>query len=106
MIKLLNYKGKEIPIRISYYALKMLKEKLGKSLQDIANDDFEAFEILIFYSIESGYRFLDQKFPYEFEKDAVNLTDVLFFEFLKIIPEFFPDTEFQQPLTKKEVEKK
>ncbi len=93
MVKFLKYNGKDIPIRVSYYALKMLKEKLGKSLTDITDDDFDAWELLLFYSMESGYRGIEQPFPYEEPKDILNIIDEVFFEFMELLPQFFPQIE-------------
>jgi hypothetical protein len=93
MVKFLKYKGQDIPIRVSYYALKMLKEKLGKSLMDITDDDFDAWEVLLFYSLESGYRGIDKPFPYKEQKDIMDVADEVFFDFMEILPQFFPHIE-------------
>jgi len=92
MVKFLKYKNEDIPIRVSYYALKMLKEKMGKSLTTLADDDFEAWEILLFYGLESGYRAMDKPFPYT-PADSVDIADELFFEFMAVLPQFFPQLE-------------
>jgi hypothetical protein len=110
MIKYLKYKEKDLPIRVSYYALKRVKEKRGKSLSTMAEDDFEAQELLLLYSLKKGCEEEGIKFEYHFREDEEkkmvvdiefmdikttieNVMDEVFFDFMKIVPEFFPKKE-------------
>jgi hypothetical protein len=100
MVKFIKYKNEDIPVRVSYYALKMLKEKVNKSISTLNEEDFEAWETLLYYSIVSGYRAIDKECPYKPE-DSENIADEVFFEFMKVIPAFFPTTEKFMVDTKK-----
>lgn len=92
MIKFITYKAEQLPVRVGYFALKMIKEKTGKSitnLKELDDDSFTIYETLIFYALMSGYRAIEKPFPFK-EEDMENVLDECFFEFVKIIPEFFP----------------
>jgi hypothetical protein len=96
MVKYLKINGKDHPIRVSYYALKMLKEKTGKSLENMESTDFETYEILLYYALERGAKKMG--IPFEFQMDQMeDVMDEVFFEFMKLIPEFFPNLEPMNP---------
>lgn len=52
----IDFKGKKIPIRISYYAIKKFQEDTKKSLSDLGND-LSLIEILVWYAIIAGYKY-------------------------------------------------
>ena len=82
--------GKKYPVRISYFALKMLKAESGLSLENIAGqDDFSAYETLLFYSLMQGAKITGE--PFEFKREDMEMVmDEVFFDFIKLIPLFFP----------------
>ncbi len=92
MIKFLEYEGKKYPVRVSYYAIKMLKEDIGRSLIGMADDDFEAQELLLYYSLKMGARKTGEEFTLT-KLDMENMMDEVYMDFMKIIPEFFPKNE-------------
>jgi hypothetical protein len=96
MVKFVTFNKQEHPVRVSYYALSMLKEKFGKDLASIKEDEFEAYEILFFYSLESGYKITGKEFTFKQEVMKFAL-DQCFFEFIELIPTFFPDKLQQVP---------
>ena len=60
MIRYLKFENQELPIRISYYALK------------------------------KGYEKTDKEFPFS-KDDMEKIMDEVYFDFLRLIPEFFED---------------
>lgn len=91
----------KLPIRVSYYALKMLKEKLGRGLL-LGDDgtDYDAYEELLFWSLRRGYQLINQPMPFE-RTDMAEVMDAVYFQFMKVIPEFFSDGEEEEDKTKK-----
>ena len=88
MVKFLKINGADHPVRISYYALKMLKEKTGKALSKIADDDFESYETLLFYSLKKGAQATGGEFTFK-ETDMEDVMDEVFMDFMALIPLFF-----------------
>lgn len=92
MVKYLEVNKEKLPIRISYSALKKFQEETGKSLMggEGLKDIFTGeLEVLLFYGLQSGFKIEQKVFP--FKKDQMeDILDVTLFEFIKLIPEFFP----------------
>ena len=64
MIKVLRYKKQDLPIRISYLAIKMTSLALGK---DITKVDIQAFnpeeiETMLYWALKSGANALELDF--------------------------------------------
>ncbi len=100
MYKFLEYKGAKLPVRTSYYALKMFKEETGRTLEEAyASKEgltFEDYECLLYYSLKKGANEADQ--PFTIEKDQVeDIMDKVFFEFVTMIPDFFPGAGGKTP---------
>jgi hypothetical protein len=109
MIKFLDYAtwkdGKEstekVPIRVSYLGLKKLKESLGRSISPTDDGtDYEAYERLLFHSLETGYKFTNTPFPFKIDEMEM-VMDSLFIQFMEIMPEFFGDVTTDPPSKKK-----
>jgi len=102
-ITLKNLDGNKIklPIRVSYYALKMLKEELGRSLtKDDDGTDYAAYECLLYWSLKKGHEKLYPTIPFPFTREqSEDLMDEVYFEFMKIVPEFLSD-EVAEPKKK------
>jgi|AntRauTorckE6833_2_1112554.scaffolds.fasta_scaffold26451_2 hypothetical protein len=85
----------ELPIRIAYSALKRFQEKTGKSLMDegaLQNIYGGEIEDLLFYAIESGCK--AEKKTFELKQDQMEeVLDECLFDFIKLIPAFFPKQE-------------
>lgn len=88
MVKLLNFGDTKLPVRVSYYALKMLKEKTNKSLDGKVDLTFDEMEILLFHSLEQGHRVTNTPFTFK-QEDMTQVMDVVWMDFMKVIPEFF-----------------
>lgn len=108
MIKYLKTDTKgDLPIRISYSALKKFQEKTDKSLMDnegLSNMLSGDLEHLLFYALQSGYKAEGKKLDLEFG-DMENILDECMFEFIKLIPAFFPKSD-EKSLSKSAGEKK
>jgi len=88
---------KKYPVRVSYYALKMLKEDLGHGLS-ITDDgtDYEAYETLLFYALKKGHQKVTPEVEFPFKKeDMEDIMDEVYFEFMQIVPEFFSDSTLE-----------
>ncbi|MFA6336267.1 MAG: hypothetical protein WCX48_12100 [Bacteroidales bacterium] len=88
MIRFLNYEGKKLPVRLSYFAMAQLQAEQGAKYNiENLTDDYSVYESLLFYSLESGYMY--QKKPMPYTRDQMcEILEECFFEFLSYIPEF------------------
>lgn len=92
MVHHITYKGKKLPIKIGYMALKALKAKTQKSLADISSDDLEVYEVILFYALKQGAYEENIAFTWK-EEDMEYILDDCFFDFVAKIPLFFPDAK-------------
>jgi hypothetical protein len=104
MIKHLTLEnGEKLPVRIAYSALKKFKEETGKSLmsEDALKDIFSGdVEVLLYYSLQKGFKVEGRPFEYK-KEDMEDILDEVLFDFIKLIPLFFPKTdEIDPPLPK------
>ncbi len=102
MVEFIKYNNEKYPVRISNYALRMLKQETGKSLEDFKGDDaLEAYEPLIYYSLVSGARAEKVELKLTRE-DAFDVIEDCFFEFVNLLPKFFPNMDKEgQNISKK-----
>lgn len=90
MVKYLEYKGIQLPIRVSYRALQGFKKDTGLAFEELeGNTDLEHFESLLYHALASGYAAGEEDMPYAREQ-IVDILDECFFEFTGLIPSFFP----------------
>lgn len=99
MIKYLETTKGKLPVRISYFALKKYQEKTGKSaissdgaLSNMLSGDLE---YLLYFALKKGHQSVEEDFKLEM-KDMEDLMDEVFFDFIKLIPEFFPKNQPKQ----------
>jgi hypothetical protein len=90
-VKYINYKDMRLPIKLGYYALKMLQEEHGVTMSQM-EEKFSTYEPLLFYSLQQGHKVMNMEFTWTMD-DMVDILDDCFFEFVELIPEFFPDLE-------------
>ena len=88
MFRYIEYAGKKYPIRISYYALKMVQVKTGKTISDPSKVEYDAYEDLLFFSLKKGHEKADEPFTLK-RADMEDFMDEVFFEFIDLIPLFF-----------------
>lgn len=96
MVKYVEIKGKKHPVRVSYLALKMVKEDTKKDLTNMDTDnlDFDVQESLIYWALKSGHNAMKQvggiEEPFTFTKEQMEeVLDDCWIEFVSLIPEFF-----------------
>ena len=106
MIKFITFEEKQYPIRVSYYALKMLKEELGRGLSPTDDGtDYAAYESLLFYALKKGHQKVHPELPFEFKREQMeDVMDEVYFAFMKLVPLFFSDETVEpKDITKKGV---
>ena len=93
MVKYLKVNNEKLPVCIAYTALKKFQEQTGKSVMSqngIMDDIFSGdLEYLLLFALESGYAKEGKECPYK-KDDMAGLLDDCLFDFIKLIPEFFP----------------
>ncbi len=85
----LTYKGKKLPIRVSYYALKKYQEETGQGIESI-DKEITNLEILLHYSIIAGAKAEDVKVDVKRE-DMEFILDEALTDFNGILTSAFPD---------------
>jgi hypothetical protein len=102
MIRFITFEEQDYPVRVSYYALKMLKEELGRGLNPTDDGtDYDAYECLLFYALKKGHQKVTPNMEFPFKREQMeDVMDECYFEFMKIVPEFFSD-ETVEPKTGK-----
>lgn len=112
MIKHIVFRGEKYPVKIGYYTIKMLKAETGKEIEDVFAEgvDLVIFETLLFYALKQGCKYTGVPFewvtgedgdaPIPFTKDMMeDVLDDCFFEFVELIPAFFPSLLKKAPPT-------
>jgi hypothetical protein len=85
MVEYVTIKGKKYPIRISYYALLKAQKDSEISL-DKLDSDLGTQQELLWYALEAGHHFVNEKMPEEFKKeDAAWYLDECYLEFQEAI---------------------
>jgi hypothetical protein len=107
MVEYVNIKGKKYPVRVSYYALLKAQKDSGVSLDQIESD-IEAQQHLLWYALEAGHHFMNEKMPKELKKeDAIWYLDECYMEFQQAILAFAKQlVETQEKMTAKDGKKK
>lgn len=87
----IKYKNKRLPVKMGYRALKMMQKEHGVSMEQIQGD-IALYEPLLFYSLETGHKVEKKEFTFTME-DMEDMLEEVFFDFVALIPKFFPDAE-------------
>lgn len=92
-VQYINYKKQKLPVRLSYRVFKGLKVELGEVDLDKLNSlDPALLETMLWHGLVSGHKFEDK--PLELKKeDMEDVLDHCMFEFIQLIPVFFPDAK-------------
>ena len=88
-VEYINYKGEDLPVKVGYYALKMMQKKHDASLSELEGQ-FELYEPLLFYALEQWHKVEGKPFKFKIG-DMVDVLDDCLFQFIEIIPKFFPE---------------
>lgn len=96
MIKYIEYKKEKYPVRVGYRALKMLQKETGMSFEELQKQekgiDLDNYEILLFHSLVAGSKAEESVMPFKMD-DMIDVLDECFMDFVRMIPEFFPDAD-------------
>jgi len=103
-IAFIKYKNQKYPIKLGYYALKMFKADAGTNIEAIKEDDYEAYETLLFYSMKQGAKRQNTEFTFK-KEDMEDILDDCFFEFIQLIPQFFPEAKLGKPVPQQKAKK-
>lgn len=95
MVKYITYNGKEYPIRVSYYALTVLKEKSGKKLEELTENDLGVYAPFLFAALQAGSWITNEELTLK-EEDMIKVLDQCFFDFIALIPEFFAKSDIRK----------
>lgn len=83
----------KLPVRVSYSALKQYQLETGKealSEEGMLDNMFTGeLEILLFHALKRGFKLQGKEFTLK-KEEMEDVLDECLFEFIKIIPEFFP----------------
>lgn len=103
----------KLPVRIAYSAMKHYQLETGKSLMSQMENgmtDMMAgdLEYLLFHGLKKGHKLEGKEFNLTME-DMEDILDEALFDFIKMIPKFFPQDEQgpqNAPKSKKSGQKK
>jgi hypothetical protein len=87
----LKYNNEKLPVKVGYYALKMMQKEHGANIEAVEGD-LSLYEPLLFYALKQGHKLENKELTYKME-DMVDILDDCFFDFVKMLPEFFPTEE-------------
>ena len=85
----ITYKEEKLPVKLGYYALMMLQKEQGVVMEQIEGD-LSLYQPLLFYALKQGYKVTGKKFTFKMD-DMADILDDCFFEFVGVIPKFFPE---------------
>jgi hypothetical protein len=111
MIKFIHYQPSKdaevmkLPVRPAYKTMKLMKEKSGLIIGlDDDGTNYDAYETLLFYALQVGYKWEEGKDSPWKQEDMVDIMDQCFNEFMGMLPEFFGEKE--DPNTAKKIVRK
>ena len=87
-VEFITYQEKKLPVKLGYYSLKMMQSEHGVSMDGIEGD-LTVYEPLLYYALKQGHKVEKREFPFEMD-DMVDRLDDCFFDFIALIPKFFP----------------
>lgn len=102
-VKFITFRKKKYPVKLGYAALKKFKADVNKSVEKaLQEDDLEIYEPLLFYALEMGHKYTEKEFKFLdsgkpiTKKDMEMVLDDCMFEFIELIPSFFPTLQTAQ----------
>ena len=87
-VDFITYQKKKLPIKIGYFALKMMQKHHGVDMATTTTD-LEAYEPLLYYALMQGHKLMKKDFTYELT-DMKEILDECFFDFTEKVTSFFP----------------
>jgi hypothetical protein len=96
MVEFITYKKEKHPIRLSYRVFKGMKAEMGDvDLDKLQSLDTAVMETMLWHGLISGYKSEDKVMPFTRE-EMEDILDECFYEFLKLIPLFFPKAKVNE----------
>lgn len=90
-VEFITYQDKKLPVKIGYYALKMMQsESKNKKVNLVDTNELALYEPMLFYALKQGHKLEKIKFTFKMS-DMVDILDDCFFEFTEIVAKFFPE---------------
>lgn len=112
MTEIIKYKKKEYPISVGYYALKHASREAQEkgqqdlSMESIMSGNLENYEPLLYYSLVMGAKLEEQELDLTRDDMEFVLNECMW-DFIALIPKFFPTAgNLQQGIEKKSPKKK
>lgn len=99
MVQYIIYKGKKYPVRLSYRVFKGLKTDIGDSvdLSKLGEMDPVLLETMLWHGLISGHKYEEKELV--FKRDEMeDILDECMFEFIQLIPLFFPKAKLGKVL--------
>ena len=85
----ITYNGEKLPVKLGYYSLMMLQKEHGVAMEQLEGD-LSLYQPLLFYALKQGHKATGKEFTFKME-DMGDILDDCFFEFVGVIPKFFPE---------------
>lgn len=93
MIEYIYYKEEKYPVRLSYRVFQGLKKDIGEvDLKKLKSLDAEVLETMLWHGLISGCKREGKELLLK-KEDMEDVLDDCFFDFIKMIPKFFPNTK-------------
>ena len=94
MTEKIKYKGKDLPVRISYYAIKHFQQETKKTVDEI-DEDISLMEVLFWYALEAGCKVEGIEVPIEREEVELVLDESMN-DFLGCFGNFFQGQQVKE----------
>lgn len=95
-VEYITIKGESLPIQLGYEAFKKLQKKHKIQIEDISSLNWENYEPALFYALEMGHAAEHETDGVKFELKLADMPKILnecLWEFVALIPTFFPDID-------------
>jgi hypothetical protein len=89
MVKYITYKTRQLPVRLSYRAIKGMQKEGASFKKNVETMEPEFLETMLYLGLVSGHKAEDKELPYK-KEDMEDILDECLMEFLGLIKEFFP----------------
>lgn len=96
-VKFVEFREQKYPVKLGYAALKKFQADVGENVEKaLSSGKMDVYEPLLYYALEMGHRYTDQEFKFKDSKKPIKKEDMelmlddCLFEFVELIPGFFP----------------
>ena len=88
IVQYISYKGEKLPLRISYYAIKMFQQETGKEIEELESD-ISLLEVLLWHGLVAGHKVENKPLTLK-KEDMEFILDESLDEFNSAMMSFFP----------------